>query len=114
MDKFTVDRANGNGDLTYLIGMLTADEAVFAGNLVDSNRTTTYLSMYSNDYHRYWTLSPHSFGLYTINNYNFDGGGIIPGGTYFDTRGIRPSVSLNNKTYITGGNGSFATPYRVD
>ena len=30
-DKFTVDKSTGNGKLTYPIGLMTADEVVFAG-----------------------------------------------------------------------------------
>ena len=59
-DKFTVDSKNGNGKLTNPVGLLTLDEAIFAGfnttysNHNDHKDTTNYLYTNSN----YWTISP--------------------------------------------------------
>ena len=59
VDKFTVEKENGNGDLTYSIGLLTADELALAGLGYLSNRTT-YLSLTSTNANQ-WLLSPNAF-----------------------------------------------------
>ena len=59
-DKFTVDSKNGNGELSYPVGLITLDEAVLAGfntynsNTSDYKDTTNYLYTNTN----YWTFSP--------------------------------------------------------
>jgi len=113
MDKFTVDSANGNGDLTHPVGMLTADEILMAGNtLYQGNTVTTYLSIPST-INGFWALSSFAFyngsaiafyvrygelSYYYVDNSNL---------------GVRPSVSLGFGAYVTSGNGTFETPYRV-
>ena len=44
LSKFTVkDTTNGNGNLTYKIGLLTADEIAFAGSIAGTSNHSTYL-----------------------------------------------------------------------
>ena len=49
-DSFTVSDENGNGDLTYPVGLLTADEIVLAGGLYGSKNTDYYLNVGSSNY----------------------------------------------------------------
>ena len=49
-DKFTVNTSNGNGALTYPVGLITADEVAMAGGKSGSNNSTYYL--YTN--RSYW------------------------------------------------------------
>ena len=42
-DKFTVDASNGNGALTYPVGLITADEIVLAGEKYGTGNSTYYL-----------------------------------------------------------------------
>jgi len=109
MDRFTVDSANGNGDLDYPIGLLTADEINLAGHPFNGSQTT-YLTLASDGNH--WSLSPGSF----------DDGYAIAFSVYESelyasnvvlSRGARPSVSLGLGATITGGDGSYQSPYRV-
>ena len=115
-DKFTVDRKNGNGKLTYPVGLITLDEAVFAGfNTYFSNEsnyqdTTNYL--YTNSH--YWTFSPVMLNhkdAYAIV-------GIVIRSGYVATdqvngaRGVRPVVSLVSGTLVTGS-GTTTNPYIV-
>ena len=111
MDKFTVESSNGNGDLTYPIGLLTADEIYLAGHPFDSSQTT-YLRLTSGG--KQWFLSPSSF--YASNNnaglffLDFDKlSHLAPKGV----NGARPSVSLGLGATITGGDGSYQSPYIV-
>ena len=106
-DKFTVDSKNGNGALTYPVGLITADEIVFAG----------YVSYYSGygDSKNYlytgraiWTLSP-------INNYQvaqLQGGGIVDQSSVNYQLYVRPVVSLKSGTLITG-DGTSTSPFVV-
>jgi len=113
VDKFTVDDDNGNGDLDYPIGLLTADEINLSGG-VPYRASSTYLSI-SSGY--FWTLSPIEFGtagpeVSVVQN----NGGINeePVDEDSTTVGARPSISLNNTAVISEGNGSFATPYIIE
>jgi len=111
VDKFTVDAVNGNGDLNYPIGVLTADEINLAGHLYTGTQTT-YLALSAGA--TQWSLSPHSFSggvnhMFYLNSGTFssDEGG-------FSSYGARPSISLKNNATISGGNGSFSEPYIIN
>ena len=118
-DKFTVDRKNGNGKLTYPVGLITLDEAVFAGfNTYFSNRSesdtrdkTNYL--YTNII--YWTFSPVVMGARgdagVGNVYNF---GYVHSGVVGRADGVRPVVSLAKGTLVnSNGDGTSTNPYVV-
>ena len=105
-DGFTVSTSSGgNGNLTYPIGLLTADEMLLTG---------TY-SSYLNTGRWYWFLSPlafksnyaTSFVLYSVISGNDD-----YAVTYED--GLRPSVSLAPGTRSIDGNGTVDDPYVVE
>jgi len=111
IDKFTVDRANGNGDLTHPVGMLTADEILMAGNTIyQGNTVITYLSIPT---HVFWALSPDGFGSGGASAFVVGGGGLDVASVDGSDPGVRPSVSLGIGAYVTSGNGTFETPYRV-
>ena len=111
LSKFTVDdTTNGNGNLTYKIGLLTADEIAFAGSIKDIYNRSTYLQENTGTTW-WWSLSPLSFrggyayvwGVYSgdlnygVVNYNY---------------GLRPAISLVSSTSVTG-NGTSDNPYVV-
>ena len=107
-DSFTVtETANGNGALTYPVGLLTADEIILAGGQNSSN-TDYYL--YIGD--AWWSMSPSDFsngvGEFAVNSSGF----LIDGFGVRNELGIRPSVSLKPGVKIAdGGDGSAETPY---
>ena len=109
-DRFTVKEENGNGDLTYPVGLLTADEIVLAGGLYGSNNTDYYLNVGSNNY--YWALSPRAFnGSFAVEFRVISSGSL---GSYYvdDTNGVRPVVSLAAGTEITGL-GTETSPFEI-
>ena len=116
-DKFTIDSKNGNGKLTYPVGLITNDEAVLAGfntrysNESDYKDTTNYL--YTNSY--YWTFSPffmHSNGSAYVGVVN-SGGFVGYGGVNY-ADGVRPVVSLADGTLVnSNGDGTSTNPYVV-
>ncbi len=118
LSKFTVtDTVNGNGNLDYKIGLLTADEMALAGmttssvyfnNNYDETSVTSYLRSNANG--DYWTLSPVTF--------NFDGARVwcSYSGDYGvgEYNALRPAVSLKSATTISGGNGTSSSPFIVN
>ena len=111
LSKFTVDdTTNGNGNLTYKIGLLTADEIAFAGSIAYTYNRSTYLQENTGTTW-WWSLSP----------YYFNGGhadvwdvysGYLNGYYVFYGNGLRPAISLVSSTNVTG-NGTSDNPYVV-
>ena len=116
-DKFTVGSKNGNGKLTYPVGLITLDEVVLAGfntynsNTSDYKDTTNYL--YTNNC--YWTVSPV---LMYSGGYAYAGAVHNTGILYVDlvssSIGVRPVISLKNGTLVnSNGDGTSTNPYVV-
>ena len=115
-DKFTVDVQNGNGKLTYPVGLITLDEVVLAGlnayysNTSNFKDSTNYL--YTNEY--YWTFSPV---LMDADGYAYVGNvgsvGSVTDDYVDSTVGVRPVVSLISNTLVTG-EGTTTNPYIVE
>ena len=111
LSKFTVDdTTNGNGNLTYKIGLLTADEIAFAGSIAYTYNRSTYLQENTGTTW-WWSLSPDFF----------DGGCAIVWDVYSgylgndlvdNNDGLRPAISLVSSTNVTG-NGTSDNPYVV-
>lgn len=100
-DQFTVSAENGNGALTYPVGLLTRDEAGLAGST--AMKTGNY----------YWLGSPDYFG----SSYAF-GYLVYTSGYLFNyyvgvSLGVRPSVSLLPGTEYVEGDGTVEKPYIV-
>ena len=113
LSKFTVDdTANGNGNLTYKIGLLTADEIAFSGSIAYTSNRSTYLQentgttwwwslppyLFNGDYAFVWSVGSGSLNLNYVNLYY----------------GLRPAISLISSTTILGGIGTSEDPYVVD
>ena len=112
LSKFTVDdTTNGNGNLTYKIGLLTADEIAFAGSISGYYNRSTYLQENTGTTW-WWSLSPNIFiGGYAIVWYVHSG---YLNNNYFvySNFGLRPAISLISSTSVTG-NGTSDNPYVV-
>ena len=112
LSKFTVDdTANGNGNLTYKIGLLTADEIAYAGSIAYTYNRSTYLQENTGGIY-WWSLSPDGF----IGGYAHVWGGysgiLINNYVYYNV-GVRPAISLISSTTIFGGSGTSEDPYVV-
>ena len=116
-DKFTVDSKNGNGKLTNPVGLITLDEAIFAGyntyncNSTNYQDTTNYL--YTNN--NYWTMTPVVLytGGFAAVGIIFNAGSV--GSSYVNSElGVRPVISLKSGTTIEPtGEGTTTNPYVV-
>ena len=111
LSKFTVDdTTNGNGNLTYKIGLLTADEIAFAGSISGYYNRSTYLQENTGTTW-WWSLSPSDFfggraGVWVV------GSGVLAGNRVDGGGGLRPAISLISSTSATG-NGTSDNPYVV-
>ena len=112
LSKFTVDDTkNGNGNLTYKIGLLTADEIAFAGSIAYTYNRSTYLQENTGTTW-WWSLSPSFFsgGLADVwVVYSGYLGGYNVGHGF----GLRPVISLISSTNVTG-DGTSENPYVVE
>ena len=112
LSKFTVDdTTKGNGNLTYKVGLLTADEIAFAGSKYGVSNRSTYL--YENTGTTYWwSLSPRVFnGSYAFVWYVESGNLNIYYGVD-SSYGLRPAISLISSVTVTGS-GTSEDPYVV-
>ena len=108
-DKFTVNTSNGNGALTYPIGLITADELTFAG-LPGLERNSSFY-LYTDAY--YWAGSPHEFFEGEVaKGFAVRGDGLLPGDSVDGSGGVRPVVSLSSKAKLLG-NGTYNDVYTV-
>ena len=108
-DAFTVsDTTNGNGALTYPVGLLSTDEIVLAGGWNASN-----IGYYLCSGGIWWASSPFNFGGYSayVRRVNSDGSAsnaYLVDGYY----GVRPVFNLKAEV-LKYGNGTASNPYRL-
>ena len=107
-DKFTVNTSNGNGALTYPVGIITADEVAMAGGKFGTSNSSYYL--YTKQY--YWSGSPYSFGSSFASEFFVNSSGSLYGTDVTNANGARPVVSLSSKAKLSG-NGTYSKPYTV-
>lgn len=107
-DRFTVSPDNGNGKLTYPVGLLSYQEAYLLG-----------LNARKSGFD-YWTMSPYyltvsgSYGKGTVQvAFILANGNISMYHTNYE-KGLRPVVSMKPNTYYKDGNGSYETPYIIE
>ena len=108
-DIYTIDEfEHGNGALTYPIGLISADEAMFAGipNWNSSN-SNNYLFTGQN----YWTMSPYycigDAGVFVVTN----SGNLGSNDVHF-AYGVRPVINLKSAIAITGS-GTTSDPFEI-
>ena len=106
-----------NGELSKIsskVGLITADELALAGYAYGLQNITTYLQENATDTY-WWSLSPYDF-------YGSRGGVWAVGGSsgnfsdynyVYNTRGVRPSISLKSTTNVTG-EGTSSSPFIIN
>ena len=121
-DYYTVSSASsGNKSLTYSIGLITADEVMFAGSsggVFDGNYN--YQKSTSNAYltigNHYWTMTPtgyyNPFGGTLLKSYVFSvrSLGYVDDDNVYNTFGLRPVINLKSALKFTG-DGTKNNPY---
>ena len=90
IDKFTVSSDIGNGDLTYPVGLITADEMAFAGGVKWQKNASYYL--YNGVYS--WSLSPYNFNNWNANVFDLNDSGNFSNNNVTNSNGARPLFSI--------------------
>ena len=108
-DKFTTTAANGNGKLTYPVGLITTDELSFAGLPAEETNNSFYLHTGAN----YWAGSPFRFADgYSAYEFFMGFNGYLNGDDVNDGYGARGVVSLSSDAKLLGS-GTYDDVYRV-
>ena len=110
IDKFTVSADNGNGDLTYSVGMITVEEVTFAGGVVRKTNTSYYL--YNGINNR--LFSPSDFyNIYAL-HFHLLSPGHIDTTNVLNQYGVRPVLSLKQGIVLSSGTGTATDPFIVE
>ena len=109
-DKFTVNTSNGNGALTYPVGLITADEVAMAGGKLGTDNSSYYL--YTNQI--YWSGSPFYFDSVNsrANEFYVRNYGSVAASPVNIGFGTRPVVSLSPNAKLSGS-GTYDDVYTV-
>ena len=112
-DKFTVSADNGNGALTYPVGMITGEEMAYVGAVIWLQNTTYYLYNGSGKYN--WTISPTDFANNFITVAMLTGSGRYSASSVIAVGqiGVHPAISLKKGTILSSGSGIATDPYVV-
>ena len=110
-DKFTVNASNGNGALTYPVGLITADEMAYAGGVHGSSNANSSFYLYTGQY--FWALSPSHFDSSNAREFDLLSTGGLNSYYVYRSYGVRPSVSLQPGIGMTGGSGTAADPFVI-
>ena len=107
-DAFTVsDTTNGNGALTYPVGLLSTDEIVLAGGW---NASNSGYYLYSGQY--WWASSPNYFDSNAYVRYVSSDGNANTNYYVVDINGVRPVFNLKAEV-LAQGSGTATDPYRI-
>lgn len=109
-DSFTVSDTIGNGILKYPVGLVTFDEANFAGMAWEGNSDS-----YIQNGYVWWTMSPgfvSAAGVYNgVVHSILDH--VAVNFTSSNSGGVRPSIALNSDVIIKNGDGSANNPFVI-
>ena len=111
-DLFTTTNDNGIGNqaLDYPIGLITADEVIYAGAYESRENADYYLYTGKS----YWTMSPYYFVNDYAMMYCVTKNGNLDSTFVTSTIGVRPVINLKADTlFEEGGDGTSGNPYVV-
>ncbi len=109
-DLYTISSSSkGNKALDYPIGLITADEVVFAGGRPSISNDSYYL--YLNSY--YWTMNPYYFNGSNARVDALYSTGYLSDNSVSGSRCIRPVINLDSNVEITQGDGTISNPYVI-
>ena len=109
-DRFSTTSSRGNGNLTYPVALITADEVAFAGGK-DNVKNEEYYLRTNNSY---FTMTPASsdaligdFRVYTV----VMSGSLYPWYSIVNFHGIRPVINIRSDVLIQEGDGTIENPF---
>ncbi len=111
----TKNSSKGNQALPVPVGLITADEVMFAGSGYGSDYNNYSYYLYT-DSVRYWTMSPYYFdGTRSIVLCVVASGHLGWNAGVYDTYGVRPVINLKaNTPFTSDGDGSSSNPFVVE
>lgn len=114
-DLYTVSNTNGNGALTYKIGLISLDEAIYAGGALNKRNTNYYLFLNNNPW---WTMSPMLYGRIDYDEtyrFGYESAGVSGMGadTITSSLAVRPVINLKNDVVYLRGDGTYSDPYQI-
>lgn len=115
-DKFTLSVGNGgtlgygNNALTNPVGLITADELMYAGIIYGTGDVNNYL------YFGYWawTMTPYRYTSSGAKNVRIGDVAEMGDNYVHGNYGIYPVISLKSNASVTSGTGKINNPYLVD
>ena len=110
-DLFTLSSNTfGNKKLSAPVGLITADELAYAGNLYYNYN----FQVYTHSGYWYWTLSPSIF-FRNVSHLSVLNSSSIFGGSFTNrSYMVRSVISLNSSALVGGGTGTLADPYIIN
>ena len=101
--------SNDNDIYTTKVGLITADEVMYAGGTTSSNS-----SYYLYTGQIYWTMSPYYFNAAysSASVFRVNSSGVLSSSNVHSTRGVRPVINIASNVRITGS-GTISDPYVV-
>lgn len=100
-DRFSI--SNNNAKLTYKVGLMSSPEMNLL-NQVNTRDTGEY----------YWLASPYCFNFNDARGRRVNSSGSWGSNSVSGPYGVRPAVSLTSGIEYFEGDGSMASPYKVD
>ena len=111
-DRFSTTSSRGNGDLTYPVALITADEVALAGGREGLKNEDYYLR--TNNY--YFTMTPSYFGAayaYALVYIVYSSGELIHWSYVASSRGVRAVINLRSDVLISKGDGTTQNPFEL-
>ena len=112
-DKFSTTTSRGNGDLTYPVALITADEVALAGGRQGLKNEDYYLR--TNNY--YFTMTPSFFSaadayanVYLVH----PTGELSQWSLVTDSYGVRAVINIRSDVLISKGDGTVENPFILD
>ena len=105
----TKESSTGNKALTYPIGLISADEAMFAG-IPNWNGTNQNNYLYTGQ--TYWTMSPNWFDIGDALAFRVISSGYLHSDYVTYSYGVRPVINLRSDVALTGS-GTTSDPFKV-
>ena len=109
-DQFSTTTSRGNGDLTYPIALITADEVALAGGKTHTKNEEYYLRTNGD----FWTMTPAGsdaligdFRVYTV----LMSGSLFQWYSIVNFLGIRPVINIRSDVLISQGDGTVENPF---
>ena len=111
-DKFSTTTSRGNGDLTYPVALITADEVALAGGRLGLKNEDYYLR--TNNY--YFTMTPSYFSAafaYAVVYFVYPSGGLYLWDNVSNSGGVRAVINLRSDVLISKGDGTTQNPFEL-